>query len=291
MKILVLGGTRFFGIPMIRELLKQGHEITVATRGTTPDSFGTSVTRMILDRHDEASIVSALHESTLHEKTYDVVIDKLAYCSNDVRILLNYLSCDKFILMSSAAVYEPMGENVPETDFDASMHSLKWCNRSDYEYGEVKRQAECALTQIYKNKPYIAVRYPVVMGKNDYTNRLKFYVDHIINEIPMYIDDMDARISFIEEEDAGRFLAFLVDKPIIGPINGCASGSVRISDLVKYIEKKSMKKALLSNTGDIAPYNGYHPSLTLNTDKAKELGYEFSDINDWIYSLLDYYML
>lgn len=107
----------------------------------------------------------------------------------------------------------------------------------------------------------------------------------------MYIDDMDARISFIEEEDAGRFLAFLVNKPIIGPINGCASGSVRISDLVEYIEKKSMKKALLSNTGDIAPYNGYHPSLTLNTDKAKELGYEFSDINDWIYSLLDYYML
>lgn len=33
MKILVIGGTRFFGIPMVHELLQKGHQVTIATRG------------------------------------------------------------------------------------------------------------------------------------------------------------------------------------------------------------------------------------------------------------------
>lgn len=40
MKILVIGGTRFFGIHMVEELLKAGHDITIATRGRASDSFG-----------------------------------------------------------------------------------------------------------------------------------------------------------------------------------------------------------------------------------------------------------
>ena len=33
MDILILGGTRFFGIHMVNELINQGHNITIATRG------------------------------------------------------------------------------------------------------------------------------------------------------------------------------------------------------------------------------------------------------------------
>ena len=33
MNILVIGGTRFFGIHMVNKLLEQGHDITIATRG------------------------------------------------------------------------------------------------------------------------------------------------------------------------------------------------------------------------------------------------------------------
>ena len=32
MKILVLGGTRFFGIHMVNDLIEKGHEVTIATR-------------------------------------------------------------------------------------------------------------------------------------------------------------------------------------------------------------------------------------------------------------------
>lgn len=33
MNILVIGGTRFFGIHMVNELLTAGHDVTIATRG------------------------------------------------------------------------------------------------------------------------------------------------------------------------------------------------------------------------------------------------------------------
>lgn len=37
MKILVLGGTRYFGISMVEELIRQGHDVTIATRQRTED--------------------------------------------------------------------------------------------------------------------------------------------------------------------------------------------------------------------------------------------------------------
>ena len=39
MKILVLGGTRFFGIHMVKGLLDSGAEVTIATRGNVKDEF------------------------------------------------------------------------------------------------------------------------------------------------------------------------------------------------------------------------------------------------------------
>jgi hypothetical protein len=45
----------------------------------------------------------------------------------------------------------------------------------------------------------------------------------------------------------------------------------------------------LDNSGDKAPYNG-EVEYSINTDKAKKLGYEFSHLNDWIYDLIDIYI-
>ena len=37
MKILVIGGTRYFGIHMVNKLLEQGHEVTIATHYHSKD--------------------------------------------------------------------------------------------------------------------------------------------------------------------------------------------------------------------------------------------------------------
>ena len=285
MNILILGGTRYFGIPMTNILISKGHHITIATRGKTPDTYGSKVSRIVLDRSDENTIASALEG-----KYYDVIIDKIAYSSNDVKRLLDHVKCGKYILMSSSAVYENISADTDESAFIAEEHPLKWCERSDADYGEVKRQAECALVQRYPEQQYAAVRYPVVIGANDYTKRLLFYAENIKNGTPMMIDDMDSRLSFIHENDAGSFLAHLAETDVTGAVNGCSEGDISIREIIGYCEEKLGRKAVITSDGTPAPYNGYPAYATLNTDKAKQTGFKFSDVNEKVYETLDHYI-
>lgn len=284
MKILVIGGTRFFGIHMVNELLKNGHDITIATRGNMPDEFGEKVKRIVLERTNEASVKAALSGTY-----YDVVIDKIAYCSNDIKYVMDAVDCDKYIHMSSTAVYDPKHMNTVESDFDGTAGELVWCARSAFPYAEIKRHAEYALWQEYSDRNWVAVRYPFVIGEDDYTKRLLFYVEHTMKSIPMYVDNVDYQMGYIRSDEAGKFMAFLVDKDVKGAFNGCAEGTISLREIIDYVEKKTGAKAILDEAGDRAPYNG-ETEYSINTDKARALGYEFSVLKDWIYELLDYYI-
>ena len=284
MKILVIGGTRFFGIHMVRELLAQGHDVTIATRGNAKDEFGERINRIVLERTSEESVKNALSG-----KHYDVVVDKIAYCSEDIKYVMETVSCDKYIHMSSTSVYDPKLLNTVESDFDGTTKELIWCDRMAFPYEEIKRQAECALWQKYADKNWIAVRYPFAIGTDDYTKRLQFYVEHTMKSIPMYIDNLDYQMGYIRSDEAGKFMAFLVDKDFRGAINGCSEGTISLREIITYVEQKTGTKAILDENGDAAPYNG-EPEYSINTDKAKALGFEFSVLKDWIYELLDYYI-
>ncbi|MBQ7067323.1 MAG: NAD-dependent epimerase/dehydratase family protein [Lachnospiraceae bacterium] len=284
MKILVLGGTRFFGIPMVEELLRRGHDVTIATRGMAKDNFGDAVKRIQIERTDSKQM-----EQALKGKHFDVVYDKIAYCSNDIKIAMDVLDCDKYIYMSSTAVYDPKKMDTKEEDFGATKKGLIWCNRMDFPYDEIKRQAECALWQKYNDRSFIAVRYPFVIGKDDYTERMLFYVEHVMKSLPMNIDNPDFQMSYIRSDEAGKFLAFLADKNVQGAINGSCGGTISLREIIDYVERKTGSKAILSKTGDKAPYNG-EPEYSINTNKAEKLGFEFSNLTDWIYDLIDYYI-
>lgn len=129
-----------------------------------------------------------------------------------------------------------------------------WCDRMAFPYEQIKRQAEYALWQEYSDRNWLAVRYPFAIGKDDYTKRLLFYVEHVK-----------------------------------GAINGSAFGTISIREILDYIEKKTGHAAILSDDGEEAPYNG-EPEYSINTEKATALGYRFSNLKDWIYELLDYYL-
>jgi len=280
-KILVLGGTRYFGIHMVRSLLKKGHDVTIATRGLTKDTFGENVTRIKLDRTNSESIAKALNNLK-----FDVICDNLAYCSNDVKFLLDSVKTDRYIMTSSMSVYNNFHYNMSENEFDPLSHKLLWCSREDFDYDEVKRQAECAVFQKYPNLSSVAVRFPFVIGTDDYTKRLLFYVEHVLNNIPMDINNLDQELGFISSNEAGDFLSWLVEQNFNGAINGGNKGCIPIGKIISYVEKKTDKKAIISPNEESAPYNGV-PSYSINTDKASSIGYDFTDLDTWIFSLLD----
>lgn len=284
MKILVIGGTRFFGIHTVNELLKCGHDVTIATRGKSADEYGNKVSRIVMERTNEASVKNALRGTH-----YDVVIDKIAYCSNDIKYVMDAVDCDKYIYMSTTSVYDSKHINTIETDFDGTTKELIWCDRRAFPYEEIKRQAECALWQKYADRKWVAVRYPFVIGKDDYTKRLMFYVEHVVKSIPMKIDNLDCQMGFIRSDEAGKFMAYLVDKDVTGAFNGCAEGTISLKEILDYVEKKTGMKAIIDEAGYDAPYNG-EPEYSINTEKAKSLGFSFTTLQDWIYDLLDHYI-
>ena len=284
MNILVIGGTRFFGIPMIDILLGKGHAVTVATRGNTKNPFAEMTENIILDRTDSESVKQALAG-----RYFDVVIDKVAYSSNEVKAVLEHVRCARYIQMSTCSVYTECKEDIPESDFDPATYELKWIDRGS-DYTESKRQAERASYEFLPEEACVFVRYPIVLGKNDYTNRLKYYVEHVLKGIPMYVDDMDFGMSFIHEQEAGDFMAFLAEKDVYGAYNGQSSGFISTGEILRYLETKTGKKPVLSNEGDRSPFNGLTSNESFRTERAASAGYHFSDLRDWIFELTDHYV-
>lgn len=283
MNILVVGGTRFMGKYLIESLLANGHSVTIATRGQTADKFANRVNRIIFERTSEHSI-----KEVLSALSFDMVFDNLAYCSNDVRVLLNNISCKRYLFISSTAVYKKHMD-VREEEFNPYAEKVIWCNRQDYSYDEAKRQAERASVQAFPNTNVVAVRFPFVIGKDDYTNRLYFYVEHIINKEPMFIDNYEKQLAFIRAEEAGSFLSFFAQNPFTGAINGANVGTISIKQISDYVYTKTGKSAIIDNNGEKSPYNGENEH-SINTEKAKKLGYIFSPLNSWIFDLLDLYI-
>ena len=282
MKILVVGGTRFFGIPMVNALLENGHDVTIATRGNARAEFDDRVDHVIMDRTDAESVKSALEG-----RKFDIIIDKIAYGSNDVKALLENADCDRYIQMSTCSVYPQDHADITEDEFVTADYPLRWDGRLK-DYQETKRQAERATLEFLSADRCAFVRYPVVLGENDYTKRLVFYLEHIKDGKPMNIDDLDKSMAFINEREAGEFIAYLADHFVSGPINGCSTGAVKISDMIAYAENKLGKRAIIDSEGDDAPYNGLTDTLSFSTQKAAGAGYHFSALGDWFYKLIDF---
>lgn len=301
MDILVVGGTRFFGIPMIENLIQSGHSITIATRGITKDRFGDAIERIIVkDIYNEQCAREALGGLK-----YDVVIDKMGYGAGDVRNILENITCTRFVHMSTAGVYQLNHMGIHEDEFDACCGKIEWWHRGEASYDEVKRSAERVLAQQYPDITKISVRYPFVIGENDYTNRLKFYVSHVIGEVPMFIDNIDEQLCFIDEQTAGKMLAeiavmdneqlaYMIKKKGISKtnflaINGCLYDTISVSEILTYIEWRTGKKAIISEYAEPAPYN-HTMSNSLDISMAQMIRGKMPDVKKVMWKILDSYI-
>ena len=104
---------------------------------------------------------------------------------------------------------------------------------------------------------------------------------------------LDCQMGFIRSDEAGAFLAFLVDRgndmKNMRAINGSSAGTISLKEILDYVEKRIGKEAKINPAGETAPYNGMR-DYSINTARAQKLGFQFSDLHDWIYGLLDYHI-
>ena len=279
LNVLVVGGTRFMGICLVKELLAKGNTVTIATRGNQPDTFGLHVKRIKMDVTNSMSVKEALDG-----KFYDVVFDDLAYCSENVDNVLSNVKCGKYIQLSSIASYVNRVPNMKEEMFEPHAIPLEMCNMS-VDYGKGKRQAEAMAYQKYSDIPAVSVRIPYVAK----TERLYYYAKNVVMQIPMKIEDTSRGFTFIRDTEVGKFLIWIAAQPFMGAINLASEGMVTIQMILDYIEEKTGKKAIIDTVNGVpSPFN--ERTFSLNMDKAKRLGYCTSNIDDWFWKLMDEYI-
>ncbi|MDD1503941.1 NAD-dependent epimerase/dehydratase family protein [Lysinibacillus sp. CNPSo 3705] len=285
MNILVLGGTRFFGKKLVELFIQNGHSVTILTRGQSGNPFGTKVKQLIVNRDDADSLSQALSNTT-----WDIVYDNICYSPNEAHKICEILEgkTKKFVFTSTLSTYEIDGIVKTEEDFNPYDYEVRMGNREDFSYGEGKRQAEAVLFK-EATFPVVAVRFPIVMGENDYTRRLHFHVERVLQEQPISLPNIEAKMSFITDDEAAAFLYFAGITPIEGPYNATAAGAISLKDLLGLIEETTGKSAKISLVGNDemsqSPY-GVPADWYMSTTKAEAAGFTFSHLHDWLPTLV-----
>lgn len=284
-KILILGGTRFFGKRLVERLLQDSaNEVTILTRGNTSDPFSDLVHRIHADRFEPNELAKAVENAS-----WDVVYDNICYSPDEADQACRIFDgkTKRYIVTSSLSVYDFSEEALVEEIFDPQTYPIRYGGRQDFTYQEGKRLAEAVLIQ-QAPFPVAAVRFPIVLGTDDYTRRLHFHLEHVHEALPIGVPNPEAYISFIRSDEAADFLFWLGYSNVTGPINACSDGEVRIQDVLSMIEKETGKQAIIQKeTADehISPF-GIEHSWFMDTQKAQSEGFRFLTLTDWLPELI-----
>lgn len=105
MNVLIIGGTRFLGAAIARELLRRGNTVTVFHRGNTPGDLPPEVHHVFGNAHERAEV-----EPVLTQNRFDAVIDTIL-SAEDLEWVLPVAKrfCGQLIHCGSTGVYAPAG--------------------------------------------------------------------------------------------------------------------------------------------------------------------------------------
>lgn len=286
MKILILGGTRFFGKRLVDQLIQDGHEVTILTRGNATDTFGDCIKRLRADRTDAVALKKALNDSS-----FDMVYDNICYTPQDAMTAVQLFDgrVGKYIVTSTLSVYPFGGEAKKESDFDSQGYPIPDVFPPKGDYAEGKRLVEAVFFQ-KASFPVVAPRFPIVLGNDDYTRRLHFHVEHVQQGLPIGVPNLDARMSFIRSDEAASLLAWLGKIDLVGPVNASSNGDLSIGQIITLIEQAIGKRAVVTNlTVDnqhMSPF-GIPETWVMDTTKAQTNGFTFLQLQDWLPRLIE----
>lgn len=289
MRILVLGGTAFFGSAIVRRLLERGDEVTVFSRGAVRPDWWDRADHIIGDRFDPASL------EQLRGRTFDAAVDNIAYTDRDVSILLDVLSAGRYVLTSSSAVYATVAGYAPyrEEDVDLSFRPPKEeADSPRWTYTVGKLTAEQAVIDRCV-LPWTIIRPPIVLGPHDPTLRGWYYFQRILDGGPLLVPccgERSFRIVYSEDLAAGYLLAIDAPGAAGRTYNLAQQEIVRLSDVLTAaaagldtdVELVEMSRDELRRAGVVGPYDRMSNFIPDVTRAVTELGYRSSPFDEWV---------
>jgi nucleoside-diphosphate-sugar epimerase len=218
--VLVLGGTRYLGLEFINILNKENIKLFVASRKKiNTNNF------IYIDRKNQIDL-----DNLFKKMQFEVVIDFINFSSCDSEKLLNALKFQpippKLILISTTYVYEnPLqidkASIFNENSFLPNEHKLFGLDRPDISYSNGKRDMESYSVNNYYSDKLVILRFPIVLGANDYTQRTSFYSSLIKEGKSINPRNVYSKSNYIFSFEAAHAILNFVNEDLIGIYNVC----------------------------------------------------------------------
>lgn len=225
MRILILGGTRFIGPPVVRSLVEAGHEVAVFHRGQSDTPLPDGVAHLHGDRKSLAD-----HLPDLRRFQPEVVLDMVALTEADGQQLLTAFQgvARRVVAVSSCDVYRaydrlrlktpgppdpaPLTEDAPLRE---QLFPYREANTppDHFFYSYEKILMERAVLSAPDTIPGTVIRLPMVYGPGDYQHRLYPYLRRMDEGRPFILlaaEQAGHRLPRGYVEDVGRAIALCV---------------------------------------------------------------------------------
>ncbi|MBI3824428.1 MAG: NAD-dependent epimerase/dehydratase family protein [Candidatus Rokubacteria bacterium] len=207
MRVLVVGGTEFISLHLVRALRRDGHEVAVLNRGRQPGRVPAGVRTLVCDRKDHAALARVLAGERV-----DGLVD-VTYAPTtgaDVDALLDALAgrVGHAIFVSTGRVYDharpiPFDETTPRT--------LYWG-----EYARLKIEGEDVLLRRHREHGLAVtiVRPTHVFGPLNTRNNETFFFDRLVRGRPVLLPGPGGWLrQFGHVEDLADAMAAMLGHP------------------------------------------------------------------------------
>ncbi|MCM9077644.1 reductase [Streptomyces spororaveus] len=300
-RILVVGGSRYFGKTLVTRAREAGDEVTVLNRGSGAPPRG--VERLVADRDDEEALRAALGG-----RDFDVVVDQVCYTPLQAAVARRVFAgrTGRYVMTSTMEVYDPATlpagpadpDPVPVTEASLDPARLPLAAaavrtsgpRPAYVYAEGKRQAEAVFLRdpVF---PYVSVRAAHVLGGGpaEFTGRLAHYVERIGAGTPVDVHEAPYATSFIHHHEMAGFLQWAADETFTGPVNAASHGATDVIALCEAVAARAGRRPRYRVVGPGAaasPFS-FDRAYALDNGRASALGFGFGRVADWLPGAID----
>ena len=305
MDILIIGGTRYMGRIVVQRLLERGDRVTVFSRGNTRPEWWNQVPHIQGDCNDRLDFTEKLKG-----KSFDVVMDTQAFQKEDVESAVKTFhgNVGRYLMVSTGSVY--LDGKVDFFKHGVFKESIVDWSSLDYTYpegedpyGVGKRHCEKWL-QENSTVPYTIIRIPSVMGWDDPTRRMWWWVQRALDGRGVMIPLEDrALVRTLYSADAAEAFIRVLDVPdTANQTYHIAMQEImtieRWADLIwraaghackiTYVPRKVIHKQ--ASLVAYAPPLSQSVSYIYNLAKAeREFSFSTTPVEEWIQTTVDWY--